>query len=149
MAMMFQDALRRLKLVMKVGFQIEDAFFFSSRRRHTRCLSDWSSDVCSSDLPGGIIEDGETPEQCIKREMLEEIELPLHKPVLFKRYDFPDRIENMFWQRVDLDITQTPLHEGQKMQWFTAGDLAAMNDDMFAFNFRTLLLQFFSANPFG
>src|ERR1035438_2272716 len=28
-------------------------FFFSSRRRHTRCLSDWSSDVCSSDLYGG------------------------------------------------------------------------------------------------
>src|SRR5437899_6104939 len=27
-------------------------FFFSSRRRHTRCLSDWSSDVCSSDLIG-------------------------------------------------------------------------------------------------
>src|SRR5258705_9392184 len=27
-------------------------FFFSSRRRHTRCLSDWSSDVCSSDLTG-------------------------------------------------------------------------------------------------
>src|SRR5258705_7511142 len=30
-------------------------FFFSSRRRHTRCLSDWSSDVCSSDL---LIVDG-------------------------------------------------------------------------------------------
>src|SRR5205814_2684799 len=30
---------------------VSDAgFFFSSRRRHTRCLSDWSSDVCSSDL---------------------------------------------------------------------------------------------------
>src|SRR5690349_8799719 len=26
------------------------AFFFSSRRRHTRSLRDWSSDVCSSDL---------------------------------------------------------------------------------------------------
>ena len=25
-------------------------FFFSSRRRHTRLNSDWSSDVCSSDL---------------------------------------------------------------------------------------------------
>src|SRR3979409_1326190 len=25
-------------------------FFFSSRRRHTRSFSDWSSDVCSSDL---------------------------------------------------------------------------------------------------
>src|SRR5205809_3416734 len=24
-------------------------FFFSNRRRHTRCSRDWSSDVCSSD----------------------------------------------------------------------------------------------------
>src|SRR5262245_66462722 len=29
---------------------ITESFFFSSRRLHTRCLSDWSSDVCSSDL---------------------------------------------------------------------------------------------------
>src|SRR5690606_40510170 len=27
------------------------SFFFSSRRRHTRFSRDWSSDVCSSDLP--------------------------------------------------------------------------------------------------
>src|SRR5690349_12475854 len=26
-----------------------ECFFFSSRRRHTRSLRDWSSDVCSSD----------------------------------------------------------------------------------------------------
>src|SRR5258706_4148424 len=26
-----------------------ECFFFSSRRRHTRLVSDWSSDVCSSD----------------------------------------------------------------------------------------------------
>src|SRR2546422_4132451 len=30
-------------------------FFFSSRRRHTRCSRDWSSDVCSSDLIGGFL----------------------------------------------------------------------------------------------
>src|SRR5690349_24231444 len=31
-------------------------FFFSSRRRHTRSLRDWSSDVCSSDLqPRGVV----------------------------------------------------------------------------------------------
>src|SRR5437762_6570851 len=28
-------------------------FFFSSRRRHTRYIGDWSSDVCSSDLGQG------------------------------------------------------------------------------------------------
>src|SRR2546429_114730 len=35
-----------------VGFRVWSnftVFFFSSRRRHTRCSRDWSSDVCSSD----------------------------------------------------------------------------------------------------
>src|SRR5690349_15768401 len=31
-------------------WEYESFFFFSSRRRHTRSLRDWSSDVCSSDL---------------------------------------------------------------------------------------------------
>src|SRR5687768_9817885 len=30
-------------------FWVGEDFFFSSRRRHTRCSRDWSSDVCSSD----------------------------------------------------------------------------------------------------
>src|SRR6266576_1934990 len=33
-------------------------FFFSSRRRHTRSLRDWSSDVCSSDLAGLVVTQG-------------------------------------------------------------------------------------------
>src|SRR5262249_42023059 len=33
-----------------------DSFFFSSRRRHTRLVSDWSSDVCSSDLDDELVE---------------------------------------------------------------------------------------------
>src|SRR2546422_10621015 len=43
-------------------------FFFSSRRRHTRCSRDWSSDVCSSDLACHVeqslrlvVEGGEIP----------------------------------------------------------------------------------------
>src|SRR5256884_2912111 len=32
------------------GEHVRVAFFFSSRRRNTRCSRDWSSDVCSSDL---------------------------------------------------------------------------------------------------
>src|SRR5262249_29635638 len=32
------------------GVLLGVCFFFSSRRRHTRLVSDWSSDVCSSDL---------------------------------------------------------------------------------------------------
>src|SRR5256885_5883093 len=42
------------KLVPKHGHDhdqanVNIAFFFSSRRRHTRLQGDWSSDVCSSD----------------------------------------------------------------------------------------------------
>src|SRR5687768_18316391 len=33
-------------------FALALVFFFSSRRRPTRCIRDWSSDVCSSDLTG-------------------------------------------------------------------------------------------------
>src|SRR5437764_13320593 len=33
-----------------MSFSILRLFFFSSRRRHTRYIGDWSSDVCSSDL---------------------------------------------------------------------------------------------------
>src|SRR5215813_13110485 len=32
------------------GLRDRQFFFFSSRRGHTRCGRDWSSDVCSSDL---------------------------------------------------------------------------------------------------
>src|ERR1035438_10590065 len=33
-----------------MGAMSDGCVFLSSRRGHTRCLSDWSSDVCSSDL---------------------------------------------------------------------------------------------------
>src|ERR1019366_7175085 len=38
------------RLVVRAVGRPADPVFFSSRRRHTRLVSDWSSDVCSSDL---------------------------------------------------------------------------------------------------
>ena len=35
------------------------SFFFSSRRRHTRSISDWSSDVCSSVCKGHLEYEGQ------------------------------------------------------------------------------------------
>src|SRR2546430_9584304 len=53
-------------------------FFFSSRRRHTRFDCDWSSDVCSSNLP--------TLRQCIPALGQTRLELtPLRKRCLISR----------------------------------------------------------------
>src|SRR5579872_7560471 len=38
------------KVCKLANYDVLFVFFFSSRRRHTRCGRDWSSDVCSSDL---------------------------------------------------------------------------------------------------
>src|SRR5256884_5280618 len=40
----------RILVLMRRRAEVRVWFFFSSRRRHTRCSRDWSSDVCSSDL---------------------------------------------------------------------------------------------------
>src|SRR5207245_6350326 len=46
---------RRRRIVAHcVVVRVAVKFFFSSRRRHTRCYRDWSSDVCSSDLLVGL-----------------------------------------------------------------------------------------------
>src|SRR5258705_6865845 len=45
-----------LKMMSLVYSRLRQSVFFSSRRRHTRCLSDWSSDVCSSDLKKAKVE---------------------------------------------------------------------------------------------
>src|SRR5438046_10362492 len=59
-----------------MGFQ--PVFFFSSRRRHTRLVSDWSSDVCSSDLDIGAarvtVMDFDTRRDCREPGRLERIE---------------------------------------------------------------------------
>src|SRR5258706_9691965 len=54
-------AMGRMVVLVPVLFRTTDiamqlsVFFFSSRSRHTRLVSDWSSDVCSSDLLADVI----------------------------------------------------------------------------------------------
>src|ERR1039458_10545002 len=54
MADRIHTILPQLRVVFMSGYTehalTQNGLVFSSRRRHTRCLSDWSSDVCSSDL---------------------------------------------------------------------------------------------------
>src|SRR6266542_5015004 len=51
---------------MSTDIELSGFFFFSSRRRHTRCYRDWSSDVCSSDLLS--TERGRSPSTSCRRD---------------------------------------------------------------------------------
>src|SRR5205814_7072876 len=62
-------------------------FFFSSRRRHTRCLSDWSSDVCSSDLDSQV---------CAVQLLLRQHPYyPLPRCLVEKLFDIVDETEDL------------------------------------------------------
>ena len=54
-------------------------FFFSSRRRHTRLVSDWSSDVCSSDLYGNLAGVYESQGKLSDAEPLRQRALEIHE----------------------------------------------------------------------
>jgi len=96
------------------------------------------------DVPGGHVDNGETPEQCIVREMKEEMDLNLEEFQLFSVMEFTDRIEYTFWKKVNLDIEKINLHEGQKLKWFT--EIEAKNTDL-AYGFNEILDDFFKKSP--
>ena len=65
------------------------------------------------DAPDGHVETDETPEDCIVREMKEEMNLELNDFRMFCQKEFDDRIEYTFWKEVNLDIDEIELMEGQ------------------------------------
>src|SRR5207245_3237216 len=74
-------------------------FFFSSRRRHTRCYRDWSSDVCSSDLEGFVpmsqlgIPDIQNPGDAVKEGQAVELKVlevdPIHHRIVLAATGWP------------------------------------------------------------
>src|SRR5436190_12625701 len=58
-----------VQMTIEVEGLIAVCFFFSSRRRHTRSLCDWSSDVCSSDLFAEIAPETSPLERVMGRDL--------------------------------------------------------------------------------
>jgi len=102
------------------------------------------------DLLGGNVEENESPKECIIRELKEELELDFgwNELQLFKTYDMSDRREYTFWKRTHLDINTTPLHEGQRLRWFSEEETRNTPEDKIAFGFRRVILEFFEKAPF-
>ena len=95
------------------------------------------------DVLGGHVEENENPAECIVREMLEEIDYKLDSPMLFKVFHQFEKIEHTYWQREDFDIEEITLNEGQRLQWFSREDVETMPTDAIAYDFQSILLEFF------
>ncbi|NTW68853.1 MAG: NUDIX domain-containing protein [Chlorobiaceae bacterium] len=98
------------------------------------------------DLPGGHVEPGETPAECIAREIMEEIEITLHGSALFRVYEFSDRTEHIFHEKRVLEIERITLHEGQMLRWFSKTEVE--NTEL-AYGFNQVLSDFFVTKSIG
>ena len=98
------------------------------------------------DLPGGHVEAGETPRECICREIKEEMGLDLEGIAPFSVVEFEDRTEYTFWKAVNLDIGSIKLTEGQRLRWFSR---AEMERTPLAFGFNGILAAFFGDGSHG
>lgn len=129
--------------------------FFNKKKQVLLFLRDDKPDIPYPnmwDIPGGHVEADETPEQCIIREMKEEMELDLNDFHLFRVFEFSDRVEHVFWKYMNLNIKEINLHEGQCLQWFTEKE--ARQTDL-AYGFNQIIEAFFKTplvdtllNPF-
>jgi len=97
------------------------------------------------DVLGGHVEDNETPDQCIVREMKEEIGMELKGFQSFLVEDFDDRIEYTFWKKENIDINKITLTEGQRLKWFKADDVKRTK---LAYGFNEILDDFFAKRPY-
>ena len=97
------------------------------------------------DIPGGHVEDGETPEECIVREMKEEMNLKIGGFQQFSITEFDDRVEHVFWMKIDLDIKEIALTEGQRLRWFSKTEAEATE---LAYGFNQIVEDFFAKAPF-
>ena len=92
------------------------------------------------DVPGGHVEENETPKECIVREMKEEMNLDLKDFELLCEREFDDRIEYTYWKKADLNISEINLMEGQCLKWFTKEEAA---DTELAYGFNQIVEEFY------
>jgi 8-oxo-dGTP diphosphatase len=97
-------------------------------------------------LLGGYLEENESPEAAIRRELVEEMELELGEIKFFKSYFWQECDEHIFWTWLDLDVSQITLHEGQKLAYFSREEINRLE---FASHYDQIISEFFDSLAVG
>lgn len=84
------------------------------------------------DLIGGHVEEGETPEEALIREVKEELGITLDEFRFFRRYEcrtgdaYPNE-KYIFAGRIDIPIENITLYEGERAQYFKRSEIPYVN----------------------
>ncbi|MGA2408484.1 MAG: NUDIX domain-containing protein [Bacteroidales bacterium] len=80
------------------------------------------------DLIGGHVEEGETPEEALVREVKEELDIELKEYAFYKKYecltgDAYENIKYIYTGKINLPIEEITLLEGVRPQYFSRAEI--------------------------
>jgi 8-oxo-dGTP diphosphatase len=96
------------------------------------------------DLIGGHVEDGETPEEALVREVKEELDLDLKEYAFYRKYecltgDAYENIKYVYCGKINIPIEEITLLEGVRPQYFPRDEIPNVK---FANILRSIVLDY-------
>lgn len=98
------------------------------------------------DLIGGHVEEGETPEEALVREVKEEINIDLKEYTFYKKFecltgDAYENIKYIYTGKINLPIEKITLLEGVRAQYFSSEEIS---DVKFANILKSIVIEYIS-----
>jgi 8-oxo-dGTP diphosphatase len=100
------------------------------------------------DLIGGHIEEGETPEEALVREVKEELDIDLKEYTFYKKYecltgDAYENIKYIFTGKINIPIEEITLLEGVRPQYFSRKEIPNVK---FANILKSIVMEYIQDN---